>query len=320
MDELLIDVSTLDGKRSELESMKNSQAKGIQNEFDGSYLNKLGETKISGLTSLVSEPIKAYNDGCNSACEWFNGYLSDLESIESGLASFKGKSVTAPTTFSGKFEDIFSKVTMPVIQTNGDSLANYKTFGGYVDPAAIDATTSASLAGLTIDETNGTTINIPANLRQRGYTVTCYGPGGWYLSGRATPTRINPSTKQYQVHQKWLQDGARYKNGMAVININGVDHYIVATAQSFGKSGRVLKVKLKNGQEIPCVIGDSKNSSDWNYTQYGHSNKSGAVNVLEFEVDRTWYNSRGNPGSSRWPTSWDSSSGVASITSYGSIV
>jgi hypothetical protein len=319
MADLEIDVPALKGKSSELSSLK-SKATSTYDKCIGSYLCTVGEP-ISGLKEIVKAPMERFKNGYGQSDTWFSNYLSDLESVESGLESFKGTNVTAPTSFSGKFEDIFGKVTMPVLKTNGDKEANYKIFGGgTVDTSEIDATTGASQAGLNIDENNGSTVNIPDSIAQRPYTVTCYGVGGWHLSGKAQATKIASGTGQDKVHQKWVQDGARYKNGIAVMNINGVDHYLVAVAPTFGKSGRVLKVKLKNGQEIPCVVADSKSTHDSNYTKYGHSNKKGAVNVLEFEVDRTWYNSKHTPGSSKWPMSWDSSSKVSSITTYGSVI
>ena len=163
-------------------------------------------------------------------------------------------------------------------------------------------------------------VSIPDSIKQAGYTVTCYGEGGWHLGGKAKATRIARGTEQEAVHKAWLKDGARYKSGIAVINVNGQDHYLIATAPTLGRVGDSVNVKLKNGQNVPCVIADSKRTSDATYTKYGHSQGRGGVNVLEFEVERKKYLSSGNPTTSKWNLDWDSSSGVKTVDNYGSIL
>ncbi len=326
MADLIIDIGAISGKSSFLSDYSN-KASTIYDTFKSGAIGK-AKSPISGLSGIVDKPLTRYKNGFSNSSEWLTSYVSGIESLESSLASFKGQSVTTPIAFNGKFEDLFGRVTMPVLKTNGDKMANYKTYGvvsSTESTTEVDATTTASQAGLTIDTANGSTIQIPDSVKQRGYTVTCYGVGGWHYGGEAKASKIGGGTRQEKVHQKWVADGARYKNGIAVMNINGVDHYLVAVSPTFGYSGSVLSVKLKNGETLPCVVADSKSTGDGNYTKYGHSSSSknpnkGAINVLEFEVDRTWYKSKGNPGSDKWPTSWDSSSKVSSITTYGSVI
>ena len=162
-------------------------------------------------------------------------------------------------------------------------------------------------------------VSIPSDVDQAGYTVTCYGEGGWYLGGGDEATAISSGTNQESVHEKWLADGARYKNGIAVMNVDGEDHYLVATTTTFGSVGDNVTVNLDDGGSIPCVIADSKSSGDSNYTSYGHAVGS-QVNVLEFEVDRNKYNSSGNPSTSTWGLDWNSDSNVSSIDNYGSVI
>ncbi len=172
--------------------------------------------------------------------------------------------------------------------------------------------------GLLMSRKKAFTETIPDSLRQRGYTVTCYGKEGWWFSG-TNLKGIARGSRQESVHNVWKKDGARYKNGIAVMNVDGQDCYLVATAASLGKVGDVINVTLKNGQQVPCVIADAKSSSDWNYTKYGHSG-AGGVNVLEFEVDRHKYLKSGNPTTKSWGLDWDSSSGVKKVDNYGSII
>ncbi len=163
------------------------------------------------------------------------------------------------------------------------------------------------------------TCEIPSDLDQAGYTVTCYGEGGWYLGGGSTPTAVADGTAQKSVHEAWLADGGRYKDGIAVMNVDGTDHYLIATANALGNVGDNVTVNFQNGESIPCVIADAKSSGDSNYTTYGHAHGN-SVNVLEFEVDRNVYNSNGNPNTSGWGLEWDSSSNVSSVDNYGTVI
>ena len=179
---------------------------------------------------------------------------------------------------------------------------------------------SSSMLSAHSGQTPVSTTNIPDSISQSGYTVTCYGEGGWYLGGGSRATSIAGGTNQKAVHEEWLGDGARYKDGIAVMNIDGVDHYLVATTSTLGSVGDCINVNLQNGQTIPCVVADAKSPNDSNYTEYGHANSSGSINILEFEVDRNKYNSSGNPQTSTWGLEWDSSSNVSSVDNYGSIL
>ena len=180
---------------------------------------------------------------------------------------------------------------------------------------------SSSSTGSSFDsKTPVSSVDIPDSVNQSGYSVTCYGEGGWYLGGGSKATGVASGTNQKSVHNAWLEDGARYKDGIAVLNVDGEDHYLIATAPKLGTVGDNVNVKLANGETIPCVIADQKNTGDRNFTEYGHSNGSGQVNVLEFEVDRDKFNSSGNPKTDTWGLEWDSSSPVASVDNYGSII
>ena len=212
---------------------------------------------------------------------------------------------------------------------------NYSTIGSYLIDTANnykagdDSATKNILsvdskgvvsAGATKSKGNAlSSVSIPKDVDQAGYTVTCYGEGGWYLGGGSEATPIAGGTNQDAVHEKWLADGARYKNGIAVIDVDGEDHYLVATTSTFGTVGDNVSVNLEDGSSVPCIIADSKSSGDSNYTSYGHQVGS-QVNVLEFEVDRNVYNSSGNPSTSSWGLDWDSNSNVDSIDNYGSII
>lgn len=269
-----------------------------------------------------------------STVKGFNGSLEDTaEKINSYKESLCNDSV-----FQGPISDSCEEAFLVIANKLALEKENYSTISSYLEKSkanyeSADAsskalfldikdgkiveTTSSNL--LTIGGNIAFTETIPDNLSQRGYTVTCYGKEGWWFSG-TNLVGIASGSRQESVHNAWKKDGARYKDGIAVMNVNGQDCYLVATASSLGKVGDVINVTLKNNQKVPCVIADAKSSSDWNYTKYGHSDGKGSVNILEFEVDRHKYLEKGNPTTSSWGLEWDSSSGVKKVDNYGTIL
>ncbi len=294
-----IKVSSLETKSSELETHKSS-AEDIYNEFNSCYLSSINDPELSSIKTGLKAPVERLKKGFTNSNTWLKNYLTELNALEDGLAGFSASGLTAPTEFKGEFVDMFGKKTMPIIKTGGDIHANAQ--------------------GYRSNEDIKYSVEIPDSVNQAGYTVTCYGPGGWHMGGSAKATPVARGTMQKKVHDAWVADGARYKNGIAVMKVNGVDHYLIATAPTFGKVGDSVTVNLKNGESVPCIIADAKSTHDSNYTKWGHGRSNGSVNVLEFEVDRNKYKSSGNPTTSKWGLEWDSSSGVKSIDNHGSVV
>ena len=127
MADLVMDIGTISGKSGDLSKL-NDTADSIYSSVSSGALGTV-KAPISGLKTIVETPLNRYKNGFNNSNTWLSNYISELEALESDLASFKGKNVTTPTTFNGKFEDLFGRATMSVLQTNGDALANYKTYG-----------------------------------------------------------------------------------------------------------------------------------------------------------------------------------------------
>ena len=190
------------------------------------------------------------------------------------------------------------------------------------------------------DASGGLVIGIPDDVftyKQTNYTVTCYNDYGWVKStdnGKTCTnlTKVSSSAPQKQVHELWINDGARYKNGIAVININGVDRYLVAVTAKFGKSGDLINANLENGEIIQMIVADTKAYGDTGVSDeskcgnqnvvdpgcYGHVDGK-SISVLEFEVDPEIYNT-GKTNPSSWGQEWTTSQKVKSITNYGSLI
>ena len=176
------------------------------------------------------------------------------------------------------------------------------------------AATTSSLTNLASTDMTGKEIEIPSDIKQGPYTVTGY--DYWIDSGKEMTWQ--EGTNQRKVSEIWKEQGSVFKNGIAVINVDGVDRYLVAVSTKFGQSGDCIDVTLEDGTVIPCIIGDSKGSDA--KSEWGHVLEDGSINVLEFEVQREKYLQSGNPTTEKWNLPWDSSKAVKSIKNTGSII
>lgn len=300
----LIDLNTLKNKESEINTLKIS-AEDIYNECNSNYFSQLSSTEISSLCSSIKDLASHLKNGCQNSNTWYINYNKELNLLEDNLTNFTAASLDKPLEFTAKFEDLFSRKAMPILKT-----------GANIHMNAVDR--SPFTGDTTVSNTEGTlfTVQVPGDLKQSGYTITGYD----YWADSGAPMVWSASTNQRRVSDIWKQQGSRFKNGIAVVNVNGQDRYLIAVSQVFGKVGDSVSVRLKNGQTVPCIIADAKSSHDYNYTRYGHATRNGAINVLEFEVERAKYLASGNPKTSTWGLEWDSTSGVATVDNHGSIL
>ena len=149
-------------------------------------------------------------------------------------------------------------------------------------------------------ETSGEIV-IPEEFGGGGYTITVY-------------TDFNWAYDQGKVYDIWLASGAKFDDGIAVID----GRYLVAVTTTFGNVGDKVDFFLDDGTKIPAIIADIKSQEvvPWDpnpANEWGHNN--GQV-VLEFEVDGQYYYSYGNPGSDKWRPEW-AGKRVASATNLG---
>ena len=117
-----IELSNLQSKSSDFDSLK-SKVSSFINDCDSSF-NNLSGTEISNLSSDIkakTERLKKAYDNCSN---WLNDYLNSLNQLESSLASFSNSNISAPKEFTHQFVDLFGRVVMPTLKTNGDKNAN----------------------------------------------------------------------------------------------------------------------------------------------------------------------------------------------------
>ncbi len=267
-----------------------------------------------GIFSDAIGSTNAYSNTINQASEAIKKGQTILSDQSIFMGPAQESCLNHLTKYNTNFTDYVNNMTKissyltdtAIAYKNGDQSASNMVLG----------TSTSSATG--VDGTPISSVEIPEDIKQKNYSVTCYGEGGWYLGGGDEATSISSRTNQYKVHQSWLSDGARYKNGVAVMNVNGQDRYLVAVAPTFGKVGDTINVNLRNGQTVPCIIADAKSTHDANYVTYGHSHKDGSIGILELEVDRIKWRQTGRPSTDTWNLDWDTTSDIRSIDNYGS--
>ena len=166
---LIMDLESLKNNNSDLTTIK-KKAEDINNTFTNSYLNSLPNS-IGSLSNIIKKPLDRYKDGFDKSSKWFTEYLDELETLEKSLADFTSQSINKPTEFTGKFEDLFSKVTMPFLKTNNTleqyyALAGMQT-GGHIDKGTFTASNGVKMSYLVYvpEFSNGQTSGLP---------ITCY--------------------------------------------------------------------------------------------------------------------------------------------------
>lgn len=195
----------------------------------------------------------------------------------------------------------------------GDSYytASSESLAGTI--AAVGTASLLSIINLTSNEFTNKEVTVPDDIKQTGYACAGY---DYNLQTGAQVTFEN-NTSEKVVQQVWQEQNARFKNGMAIINVNGVDRYLIATTSQYGKIGDCVDVTLKDGTVIPCIIAnhkEKKEGSDYEFVQ------NDASSIIEFQVERAKYQTSGIPTTSTWQLPWDSSSPVSKMKDIGSIL
>lgn len=118
--------------------------------------------------------------------------------------------------------------------------------------------------------TEGTAYNIPAAVEQSGIVANLTGYDGTW----------NSTSRQYIIHKEWVAEGKPSSYGVATVK----GYYLIAISQYFGTTGDIVQVQLANGQRFNAILGDAKDPSDSNYTQYGHRLGTNQIDIIEWEA------------------------------------
>ena len=271
---------------------------------------QLGNESVKKLKELIGgqDYIDKYNVSTAPDVDLNSRYKDDSDTNTVPVDETPVTTTTTTTTTGNQSPNSGSRYTYSV-GSGGSSSDGY-----YTTTVASSDDTTSSLTDLTSTDMTGKEIEIPSSVKQGGYTVTGY--DYWIKSGKEMTWA--EGTNQRKVSEIWKEQGSVFKNGIAVINVDGVDRYLVAVTTKFGQAGDCIDVTLEDGTVIPCIIGDSKGSDAG--SEWGHVLDGGSINVLEFEVQRAKYLQSGNPTTAKWDLPWDSSKAVSKIKNTGSII
>lgn len=126
----------------------------------------------------------------------------------------------------------------------------------------------------------GQAVDIPQNYKQM-WTVTEYDKFNW----------VSDCGKLFKM---WKAAGATWDDGFACINIGGKTYRFIAVLEKFGKVGDYMTVQLDNGQNINCIVADTKRASECP-NGWGHMD-GGSLSVVEWEVSQAYFHRYKNPG------------------------
>lgn len=126
----------------------------------------------------------------------------------------------------------------------------------------------------------GQAVDIPQNYKQM-WTVTEYDKFNW----------VSDCGKLFKM---WKDAGATWDDGFACINIGGKTYRFIAVLEKFGKVGDYMTVQLDNGQNINCIVADTKRASECP-NGWGHMD-GGSLSVVEWEVSQAYFHRYKNPG------------------------
>lgn len=141
------------------------------------------------------------------------------------------------------------------------------------------------------------TVKVPKSLKQSGLTqdFTHFSTQSWGYNCR-------------KVFNYWKKSGSKTKRHNAIID----GYYLVAVRPRFGKVGDVIKIVLRDGTGINCIIQDTKGDDA---QAWGHP-YSGGISIVEWEL----VNSKFGPGSGKYYIDLGKWQGkkVDKIINYGS--
>jgi hypothetical protein len=114
-----IALSALDTKKTSLASMSGKIDQIAENYSTTSLFSP--KSAYSTVANRINNNINRLKKGYKNSDTWFGSYLTELQQLESELASKKRSGMTEPISFKGTFEDIFGKITMPCLKTGAES-------------------------------------------------------------------------------------------------------------------------------------------------------------------------------------------------------
>lgn len=111
-----IELSALSSKTSELAAYA-KEIGHIMDDFNNSRLKGLSSTDIGFISRKSLQSIERLRIAYTKTSEWLTRYNTELTHLEEELSNLKGKDGSLPLDFKESFEDLFTKIAVPVLTT-----------------------------------------------------------------------------------------------------------------------------------------------------------------------------------------------------------
>ncbi len=111
-----IELSALSSKASELTTYA-KEIGSIMDDFNNSRLKGLSSTDIGFISRKTLQSIERLRIAYTKTSEWLTRYNTELTHLEEELSNLKGKDGSLPLDFKESFDDLFTKIAVPVLTT-----------------------------------------------------------------------------------------------------------------------------------------------------------------------------------------------------------
>lgn len=160
-----------------------------------------------------------------------------------------------------------------------------------------------------VDESGGKTVKIPQRMKQCWTITELHG----HLTEKTDHWFTTNTNSAARIARLWKKKGEKQNDYIATID----GAYLCATTGYVGgEDGNILAVKLSGGKTIKCIKIDEKNSTDSNWTKYGHI-EDDQLSVVEFYLATGMYSKYGSMVR-QWKSPFQGQQ-VVSVTKIGKI-
>ncbi len=240
-----------------------------------------------------------------------NGYLNVNGNNYNGNS---GRSSSSSSSSSSTAADNSADNT--TTNTTDNTTTDLLTSLGLVETSYASLLVTKETTG-TINETKKNdytdkTFTLPSTVQQGNYGIAGYD----YNLNTGEAIAYADGTKEKEVYDKWKEQGSAYKKGIAIINVNGEDRYLVNVSSKYGEVGDCIDFVLEDGTKVKCVIAGHTDTSDW-----GLSTNDGKTNIINFRVQKAAYDTcKCAPTTESWGLEWDSKKTIATVDNTGTII
>lgn len=123
--------------------------------------------------------------------------------------------------------------------------------------------------------------------------------------------KFEKDSNEELVKTEWEKDKKYSEEGIALIEVDEEERYLVEVSPKYGEVGDSIDVELEDGSIIKCVIAETKEVDKLDENYFGTLKKDNSVSLINFETSS-------EVEEIEFP--WDTKSNITEITNNGSIL